>query len=64
MQQVPAEPLKLVRVFLPHETAITQHNYTTGLYGRKITERYTTRLIYGEDLCVLSRPLQLYLVGL
>jgi len=42
MQQVPVEPLKLVRVFLSHETESTRHNYTMGLYCRKIMECYTT----------------------
>ena len=64
MQQAPAETLKLVRVFLPHEFSSTRYKYTTDLYGRKIKERYTTRLTSGEDLCVLSRPVQLYLAGL
>jgi len=56
--------LKLVRVFLPDETASSRHKYTTGLYGRKITERYTKPLISGEDLCTFSRSVQLYLVDL
>jgi hypothetical protein len=48
--------LKLVCVFPPHETASTRYKYTTGLYGRKITEHYTKPLISGEDLCVFRRP--------
>ena len=51
-------------LFLHHENASKLHNHTTGLYGRKITECDTTLLISGEDMCVLSRPVQLYLLGL